>query len=150
MKQTSWTLLGPAPSTHDRPYYYRCVCGTVRQLPQNTVNGGRSKSCGCQKTKETTPYNGLLSKHPLSNTHAQLKRRCCNPSHHAYHLYGEKGVKLCEDWMSFRQFADYIDANLGPRPAGHSLDRIDGAKGYEPGNVRWAENLQQSRNRQCR
>lgn len=148
MSISHWTLLGPAPSLHSRRhYYYKCSCGTVRQLPCDSVNSGKSKSCGCQKTKETFSYDGFKSYHPLRNTHAQLKRRCLDPSHHAYHRYGGKGITLHEEWLDFSAFASYIDKELGPRPAGHSLDRIRGYLGYVPGNVRWATNLEQSRNR---
>ena len=143
-----WTLLGPAPATRDRRYYYyRCSCGTLRQLPAQTVNSGRSLSCGCQKTKELKSYTGLKSYHPLRNTHAQIKRRCLDPRHHAFSRYGGSGKDLWSEWHDFTAFAEYIDRELGPRPKGMSLDRIDTSKGYEPGNVRWADNLTQSNNR---
>ena len=145
MKCTHWTLLGLAPSTKDRRYYYfRCSCGTLSQLPAHIVNSGRSLSCGCQKTKETKSCSVFDSNHPLRNTHGQLKSRCLNRNHHAYERY--KG-RLCEEWLDFRAFASYIERELGPRPAGHSLDRINSKLGYCPGNVRWATNLTQSRNR---
>lgn len=145
MANTHWTLLGIAPSTRDRRYYYyRCSCGTLSQLPMATVTSGRSRSCGCQKTKGTEACDVFDSKHPLRNTHGQMKSRCLNPKHHAYKRY--KG-KLCKEWLDFEVFASYIEQELGPRPPGHSLDRIDSQLGYCPGNVRWATNLTQSRNR---
>lgn len=148
ISKSHWTLLGPAPTLKDRRYYYyRCSCGTLRQLPAQTVNSGRSKSCGCKKTKATERYSGLKSYHPLRNTHAQLKRRCLDPSHHAYSRYGGAGIGLYSQWEDFVEFAKYVDSELGPRPAGMSLDRIENSLGYQPGNIRWSDNLTQSNNR---
>lgn len=57
------------------------------------------------------------------------------------------GLTIFPEWRSFESFRDYINANLGERPVGFSLDRIDNDRGYEPGNVRWASAKQQVRNR---
>jgi len=75
-------------------------------------------------------------------------RRCCNPQDPAFPSYGARGIGVSprwrEDFMTF--FAD-----MGPRPSlGHSIDRLDNARGYEPGNCRWATRSQQQRNRRRR
>lgn len=69
--------------------------------------------------------------------------RCTNPKGWGYTEYGAKGVTVCERWHDFRNFL----YDMGERPAGKSIDRIDGAKGYEPGNCRWATRAQQNANR---
>jgi hypothetical protein len=63
----------------------------------------------------------------------------------SYKYYGGAGVAICPEWISdFQTFLFHI----GPRPTRkHSIDRIDNAKGYEPGNVRWATSIEQAANR---
>lgn len=74
-----------------------------------------------------------------------MRQRCLNKNNPAYPNYGGRGIKICERWLeSFENFR----ADVGEPPSqNHSLDRIDNEKGYEPGNVRWAEDFIQVRNR---
>jgi len=76
---------------------------------------------------------------------SSLKHRCNNPNSQHYHRYGGRGVIVCDKWTaSFEAFR----ADVGDPPErGVTLDRIDNAKGYEPGNVRWATRKQQANNR---
>lgn len=69
--------------------------------------------------------------------------RCEIESATGYDRYGAKGVKVCERWKNFENF----HADMGEPPAGMSIDRIDGLRGYEPGNCRWATRQQQNENR---
>jgi hypothetical protein len=70
--------------------------------------------------------------------------RCFNPKHEAFHRYGGRGITMCDRWrQSFESFL----ADVGRRPSGkHTLDRIDNNGNYEPGNVRWATQIEQRRN----
>lgn len=69
--------------------------------------------------------------------------RCSNPKGWSFAEYGAKGVTVCERWRRFEAFLE----DMGERPKGTSIDRIDGSKGYEPGNCRWATRSQQNLNR---
>lgn len=71
-----------------------------------------------------------------------MRRRCDDPSHKDYPRYGGRGINYCETWKDFVTF--YTD--MGEAPPKHSLDRIDGTKGYSKQNCRWATQSQQSRN----
>ena len=75
---------------------------------------------------------------------ASMIARCTNPTHPAYGYYGARGVQVCPQWLaSYDQFLQ----DMGPAPDGHWIDRIDNAKGYEPGNVRWVTPKESAANR---
>ena len=74
-----------------------------------------------------------------------MKARCLNSRHHRFKVYGARGIKVCAAWVeSFPAFL----RDMGTRPAGKTLDRIDVDAGYSPGNCRWATAKQQGGNQQ--
>lgn len=84
-----------------------------------------------------------MARTPTYASWHQMKQRCRNPRAPNYGLYGERGITVTPRWDDFRAFF----ADMGVKPAGTSLDRIDNSGNYEPGNCRWATPKQQSRNR---
>lgn len=70
-------------------------------------------------------------------------QRCHNPNSKVYCWYGERGIQVCDRWRS--SFEAFF-ADMGPRPPGLMIERIDNAKGYEPGNCEWATRRTQMRN----
>lgn len=75
-------------------------------------------------------------------------KRCHNKNHDSFKYYGGRGVSVCDEWRS--SFSAFF-CHIGPRPSKrHSVDRIDGSKNYEPGNVRWATPSEQANNRSTR
>lgn len=149
---TRWTVLGPSVNP-DTPFNWvvQCDCGRMKDVPAGRLIAGTSQSCGCLRTEmlhqhitlppAPSPHLENSLSNPLYVIWLGIKTRCFNRNHPSYRRYGAKGITLYPDWIhNFRAFASYI----GPRPSrSHSVDRIDGTKGYEPGNIRWATRFQQ-------
>lgn len=72
-----------------------------------------------------------------------MKARCINPNNSRYASYGGRGITVCDTWMSFTNFL----SDMGERPEGHTLDRLDNSLGYSPSNCRWASSKQQAQNK---
>lgn len=85
-------------------------------------------------------------KNPLYSTYTNMKSRCYTKTDASYKKYGALGITICDRWLGPDGFEHFIK-DMGERPAGHSIDRIDGKKGYSPDNCRWASNSLQLFNR---
>lgn len=110
---------------------------------------GATKACGCQRTGIYNTIHGNCRPGkvtPEYRSWISMKDRCLNINNHAYPEYGGRGISIYPDWVqSFEKFLKYV----GKRPSlKYSLDRYPDNNGnYEPGNVRWATQKQQCRNR---
>lgn len=129
----------------------RCDCGEEVVVDAGRLAYGKTKSCGCFRREIAAIRDRERARHGMSKTRtyrswASMKTRCTNPRHHKYPLYGGHGVRVSCLWLhSFENFY----ADLGERPAGKTLDRIDPDGNYQLGNCRWATPLEQRHNRRC-
>lgn len=140
MKFGRWSVIDlPASKYHTMCV---CDCGIVKEVDTSTLTRGKSKSCGClHKEKVTTHgYNGTRT---YKSYHA-MKERCLNTNHQAYEFYGGRGITICNRWLlSFENFIE----DMGERPEGRTLDRINNNEGYSKMNCRWATKSEQNKNK---
>lgn len=135
------------PKWNDHLWAFRCACGKSVDLRIKQVRSGHTSSCGCLATEalvERNTTHGLSRAHPREyRSWKDMRARCNNPNDSDFADYGGRGIRVCDRWGDFAAFF----ADMGARPEGHTLDRIDVDGGYEPGNCRWADAGQQANNK---
>lgn len=126
----------------------QCDCGRECVVSANSLRQGATKSCGCLQRDSvirTFTTHGHATSGRCSRTYRiwlNMRTRCSNPKCEGFHRYGGRGITVCAQWLTFANFL----ADMGEVPAGKSIDRIDGNKGYQPSNCRWATPLEQAAN----
>jgi hypothetical protein len=125
----------------------QCDCGAIKIFRTALLKQGRSRSCGCIQTTHKATRGG--KRNYIYTTWQSIKARCENPNCDAYSNYGGRGIHLHDPWHDASVFIREVIAEIGERPARHSIDRIDNNGHYEPGNIRWATTKQQCNNKRC-
>ena len=155
---TRLLVLSEAERGKDGQIYWNCICdcGNTKKVRSDHLRNRSIASCGCLK-KETTAIIGkttigsLLhgdSRTYLYTTWCGIKGRCFNKNRSRYNDWGGRGITMNEQWKnSYPEFKEYVIKNLGERPKGYSIDRINNDGNYEPGNIRWSMPHEQQNNR---
>lgn len=126
----------------------RCDCGTLTTVGSESLRGGRTKSCGCWRRESITWHHTTHGLAPRQNrpraysSWYNMLNRCTNEDFPQYKDWGGRGITVCERWLEFPNFL----TDMGERPPGLTLDRIDNNGNYEPGNCRWTTPHEQQMN----
>ena len=117
-----------------------CDCGTEALLQVNSL-GGNTESCGCGQASFHVTH-GMTGK-PVHKAWIAMKSRCTTESITIKPHYKDRGITVCDRWQSFENFYE----DMGDKPAGMTLERIDNDKGYFKENCKWATKAEQERNK---
>ena len=131
-KQTMWLCL--------------CDCGKTNNVQGGALNTNATTSCGCYKSevmikKSTTHGMSESTEHSIWSA---MKKRCFDPKSSDYPRYGGRGITVCERWKD--SFSNFY-ADMGSKPEGCSIDRIDFDGNYEPMNCKWSTHIEQANNK---
>lgn len=150
-------LIVLAYSHSDKNYnkYWRCLCDCGRETTVigDKLRSGKTKSCGCLATEIRESLARKADEERRDYTRKSwtaMKNRCTNPKALNYSRYGGRGITVCDRWLFGEDgktgWICFFE-DMGPKPTGYSIDRIDGTKGYYPENCRWASKKEQMDNR---
>lgn len=133
-----WTVIRESTKRGDkRMMTCTCECGRNADVYLTHLRTGMSRGCS---TCGTVTHG--LSHKPTWESWRAMRSRCENPNHPAYFRYGGRGIRVCDRWFDFERFYE----DMGQRPEGKSLERIDGNQGYFKDNCRWATAKEQQNN----
>ena len=119
----------------------RCDCGSEKVLSNSSIKNHNIGECLCTKRRPRRSYSAYKTWHAI-------QERCLNKRSISYSTYGGRGIAICDRWRGKDGFWNFL-ADMGERPEGLTIDRINVNGNYEPGNCRWADAKTQASNVRC-
>ena len=121
-----------------------CDCGRTTVVNSLKLRRGKTKSCGCYRDERiaaVSKTHGMSNKTRTYKTWKEMRQRCNNPNNDKWKWYGGRGIRICSRWDIFEAFLQ----DMGERPEGMTLDRVDNDGDYEMSNCVWASHKDQTR-----
>ena len=129
----------------------KCDCGNYAKVSSKEFSAkSHVKGCGCGRfnNKPNLTHGGKHER--LYQVWMSMRRRCNDKKDHSYHIYGERGIKVCKEWEDYANFREWATSNGYDETAPYgecTLDRIDSSKGYSPDNCRFVPMSVQDNNK---
>lgn len=120
-----------------------CDCGKHTDVPTLKLRRGTIKSCGCWRQEmigKISTTHGKSNKSRTYRTWKEMRQRCMNPNSDKWRWYGGRGISIAPEWDDYEKFL----ADMGDRPPGMTLDRINNDGNYCKSNCRWALHIDQT------